>query len=295
MVVTGSEVTGIVLENGAAVGVRIKNGRGGNDSGREFRAPIVISNAGISNTFEKLLPLSVTRKAAPGLDRLVSGCSAVTLYLGLKGSPKVLGVKGENYWINESMEHGDMAGQTEAVLRGAPRRCFVSFPSLRNGSQDYHTAEIIACVDYGPFRPWEGGGWRKNAPQYAAVKQRISEGLLSLADRHLPGLKDLVGYQELSTPLSMQHFSNRPLGAMYGYRPDRTLFGRTWFRARTPVKGLYLAGSDLCTMGVAGGLMGGVACASAVIGRLGLVKIVGSAKKSHRQTADHQAFQPPGQ
>ena len=40
-----------------------------------------------------------------------------------------------------------------------------------------------------------------------------------------------------------------------------------WLRPQTRLKGLYLMGSDICTLGIGGALMGGVLSASAVLGR----------------------------
>src|SRR5581483_2992645 len=57
-VVTSAEVASILLEGKKAVGVRMRDGR-------EFRAPIIMSNAGAALTFERLLPADL-----PALDRL---------------------------------------------------------------------------------------------------------------------------------------------------------------------------------------------------------------------------------
>ncbi|MOA65493.1 hypothetical protein D3C78_1919010 [compost metagenome] len=44
-------------------------------------------------------------------------------------------------------------------------------------------------------------------------------------------------------------------------------FRQKWQRAQTPIKGLYITGQDLATDGVIGALVGGVLCASAVVGK----------------------------
>jgi all-trans-retinol 13,14-reductase len=46
-------------------------------------------------------------------------------------------------------------------------------------------------------------------------------------------------------------------------------------RAATPIRGLYLTGADLITLGVAGALFGGVTAASAILGRNMVKAIVG--------------------
>ena len=49
-----------------------------------------------------------------------------------------------------------------------------------------------------------------------------------------------------------------------------------WLKPRTRVPGLYLTGQDVATCGVAGALMGGVVCASNVLGRNLLARIASS-------------------
>jgi hypothetical protein len=39
------------------------------------------------------------------------------------------------------------------------------------------------------------------------LKQRVAEGLLEFVDRRYPGFKALVEYCEVSTPLTVEHFT----------------------------------------------------------------------------------------
>jgi all-trans-retinol 13,14-reductase len=44
--------------------------------------------------------------------------------------------------------------------------------------------------------------------------------------------------------------------------------------ARTPIRGLYLAGSDVVTLGIVGALVGGLVAAVAATGTLGAARIM---------------------
>lgn len=278
MVLINREVTQIIVENGRAAGVRVTNHALPGNPQEEYYAPVVVSATGADITFHQLLPRGLAHRVPYHSKDLTSGCSGVTLYLGLKESPAKLGLHGENLWINRTTGHESMQLHTEAVLRGEPLRCFVSFPTLRSGRTVHHTAEIVALVDYAPFERWKDQEWRQRDREYYALKERIGDGLLRLVEEHLPGLTGMVDHRELSTPLTIEYFTNRPYGAMYGYKPDVQRFRKVRFRTDTPIKGLYLAGSDQCAMGIAAGMMSGLAAASAVSGPLGLLRIVGTAR-----------------
>ena len=59
----GHEVTKIILENGRAVGVEVQPKKGKEQPRLEFRAPVIVSDAGAWNTFTRLLPARRSRFA----------------------------------------------------------------------------------------------------------------------------------------------------------------------------------------------------------------------------------------
>lgn len=128
------------------------------------------------------------------------------------------------------------------------------------------TAEIVAITDYGAFKRWADRPWMDRGEEYDTLKHRIAAGLLRLVERKFPGFSDLVEYQEVSTPLSVEHFMQSPEGAIYGLAGTPERFRQKWLGVRTPVKNLYLAGSDVYFHGLVGATMGGLAAASAAMG-----------------------------
>jgi len=283
MVLINREVTGIIVENNSAAGVRVLDHRFFPPREQEYRAPLIISAAGASSTYLKFLPPETTGQTADDIRALPHGNSSVALYLGLNHDPAALSIHGENVWINEKFGHDTMAECTRKVLEGNPASCYVSFPSMRDGSAGRHTAVIIAIVDYDVFEKWKEQPWRFKDDEYRVMKERISEGLLRLAERHLPGLSVMVEYRELSTPITIEHFTDKVRGAMYGFRPVRRFYEKEWYGIPTPVKNLYLSGADVCSVGITGAMMGGMAAASMVNGPLGLFRIVASGRRSARR------------
>jgi all-trans-retinol 13,14-reductase len=99
------------------------------------------------------------------------------------------------------------------------------------------------------------------------VKKTLTERLLAVVYRHLPQLTGKIDVCELSTPLTTRHFANYERGEIYGLAHTPARFREPLLRPRTPIRGLFLTGQDVTACGVAGALMGGVLCASAVVGR----------------------------
>ena len=56
-------------------------------------------------------------------------------------------------------------------------------------------------------------------------------------------------------------------GAMYGLAATPARFQERWLRPQTSIRNLYLTGTDICTPGVAGALVGSWLTASAIMGR----------------------------
>jgi all-trans-retinol 13,14-reductase len=254
-----AEVERILVRGGRAVGVRLKGGE-------EVLAPLVISDAGARNTYLRLLPPEVPVPFRDELSAVPPGMGFVTLYLGLSASGASLGVKGENLWCHRSLDHDAAWAARPRLVDGVVDNTYVSFPSLKDPEATAHTAEIVAPADPASFAPWAGTRWMKRGEEYEAVKERIADALLAEAERHLPGLSRLVVCRELGTPLSTVHFTAHPAGESYGTPFLPGSLRQPWRTARTPVRGLYLAGADALFLGVTGAGMGGVAAAVAAAG-----------------------------
>jgi all-trans-retinol 13,14-reductase len=277
----GHEVTKIILEDDRAVGVEVQPQKGKDQSRLEFRAPVVVSDAGAWNTFTRLLPGEAIPFRAE-LETLPEGLEAVELFLGLKRDPRELGFQGENYWIFSSFDHDRMCAGRNDMLEGRAPMAYLSFPSLKDPQARSHTAEIVAPFSHRALVAFREEPWRRRGTDYEAAKGRVTQALLALVEQQHPGFRDLVAYAELATPLTFEHFTGAPSGTIYGYpaTPDR--FRKTWLTPKTPIRNLYLTGTDAAVLGVMGALMGGVATASTLLGPAGFLEITRAANRPHR-------------
>jgi len=267
-----AEVERILVANGRAAGVRLAGGE-------TLRAPVVISAAGARATYLKLLGDEVDIPFREKLRAIPAGMAHVSLYLGLSRSPTGIGVRGENYWLHDALDHDGMWARSGEVLDGKAPQIYVSFPSLKDPEARAHTAELVAVADAGLFDRWRGSDWMRRGDDYRATKERIADGLLRQVERRLPGLSGLVAHRELSTPLTTEHFTGHLRGEIYGLPATPERFALPWLGVRTPLRGLYLAGADAMMLGVGGALMSGVMCAAAVAGASTFGKVVAEGRR----------------
>jgi all-trans-retinol 13,14-reductase len=277
-IATSAEVRQILLNrSGRAHGVMMADGR-------EIQAPLVVSDAGATATYRRLLP-----RETPGLARaerilapLVPSPAHLCLYLGFRKSDAELGLNGTNRWLFGGRDHSAALASFEADHRQPLAEVFVSFPSAKDPTFNERfpgrsTAEAIALVPYRWFASWEKQPWRKRDAEYEALKREMEERLVDAVERAHPGVRQHIAHRELSTPLSTRHFTAYDHGEIYGLAATPARF-LSKLGPRTPVPGLYLAGQDAGTTGVLGALFGGVLAASAALNRNLINKIRAEAR-----------------
>jgi all-trans-retinol 13,14-reductase len=265
--VTSAEVERILVENVRAIGVRMADGR-------EFRAPLVVSDAGAANTFERLLPGDLTAMIAlrTRLRGVASSTAHLSLYLGLSKSAAELGIAGSNLWVYPSFDHDANVARSARNLDAAFPLVYISFPSAKDPDfarrfPGKSTIEAIATASYESFAAWDDSRWKRRSSSYDALKQSFADRLRAEIERQVPAASGCIEHAELSTPLTTRHFMNYAHGEIYGLSATPERYALRELGARTPVRGLYLTGQDAATLGVVGALFGGVICASAALGK----------------------------
>ncbi len=268
-----AEVTGVIVERGRAVGVRLADGS-------EQRAPVVISDAGVANTFGRLVPAEmVPAELRSAMAHVSPSVGYFCLYLGFRRTDAELGLTGTNLWLYPSADYdGDVRRFLDDPAAPLPT-VFASFPSSKDPSWPERfpgraTVDLVAPCPFEWVERWTDTRWHHRGPEYEAFKAKITERMLEALYRALPQLRGQVDVAELSTPLSTRHFAGHPRGELYGLEHSPARFELP-LRARTPIPGLFLTGADLATAGVAGALSGGMLTAIAAAGlRLGTWPVV---------------------
>ncbi len=259
-------------------GVRVKRGH----TVYEILAPLVISDAGLYNTLEGLLPKEVV--SSYGLDRLLGkvrhGPGLLSVFVGLDGTTEELGLKASNIW---AFQNSDLDGTYEKYISLTPEEAattpppllFLSFPSAKDPTyaQRYpgkSTCVIITIAPYEWFQTWTDERVMHRGDDYEGLKMAIGRHMWNQVCELFPQLEGRDEYFDVGTPLSNQYYLGTPQGEVYGIDHNITRFApeaMAELRPEIGVPGLYLTGQDVLGCGMAGAMFGGLLCASAVLKR----------------------------
>ena len=265
-VVVNAEVDQIVVTKNRAVGVRLSNGH-------EIRADKVVSDAGLRNTFGRLVPDEAgARSRMPAkVAGLRPAAAHLGLYVGLHGTTADLELNQSNLWLYPDYDHDANVARYMAAPSTDLPLSYVSFPSAKDPSWSSRypgtsTIDVITLAPHDWFAPWQHEPWRRRGSEYDDLKARFAERMLDDVYAHVPKARGQVAYHELSTPLSTAEFAGYQHGEIYGIEHTPQRFAQTWIKPRTPIGGLYLTGQDVLFCGVGSALMSGVLTAASVLG-----------------------------
>ena len=266
---TGCEVNEILVQDGKAIGCSYRIKEGHKWVEKKVYADTIISNTGARNTFRKLLRQPIH----PEIEQLESGGTALSIFLGLKESPKdKLGVTGGNFWLFDHYDHDKLTSKGDRT--DVPVEfCFLSFPSLKDPSKKAHTAEVIAFSNFETFEKWQHTDWQDRGEDYEQLKQKVAQDYIAFIEKRFPGFSDLIDFVEVASPLSLRTFTKRQKGAMYGLPVNKARYDLDCLNAQTTIPNLYLTGSDVMILGVAGATLGAFIPAAKIGSKLGLLSL----------------------
>jgi all-trans-retinol 13,14-reductase len=130
-----------------------------------------------------------------------------------------------------------------------------------------HTLEVMQLLPLTQAAQWFANPEQVNPVEYRhgaaylQAKHERTQRLIQVASAAIPDLASRVVFAELGTPVTFRRYGMSTMGTVYGLPPP---FGR--HRARTPVRGLHLAGSANLGPGSWAVVLSGIAVAEAVHG-----------------------------
>ncbi len=262
----------IVVRDGHVDGVRL-------DSGETVRAPVVVSNADYKRTMLSLVDRAhLTNESLARAESAVMSLPLVVAYV-IVDVDLAARLPNTNYFVFPTYDVEAEYARLEAGAAGDAPFSYVSLASVKDPG---HAAlcppghSNFQVMTLGPrgYASWgieagpaEGGPYRRSTA-YRDRKERVTEQLLAQAERVLGPIREHVVHLETATPLTQERYTLSTGGTSYGLRssPDQTGPLRPGYR--TEIEGLFLVGaSTTAGHGIAGTMIGGVRCASAVTGR----------------------------
>jgi len=235
-------VTDIEVRDGRAVGVETAEGL-------RIAADTIVSDASAPATMLELvgrehLPVDyVERVEAPG-----ASYTFFNVYLGLERD--VFEEQGLAHELFVSPDYDPLA-ERQASLAGDWSHSGIAVtdytrvdPGCAPRGGGVVVISAIAGWDFADV--WGTSGdlsdYHSN-PAYLAVKERVADELVRLADDAVPGLAAAVGHRETSSPLTNFAYTHNPFGAIEGYENTPANTGVGWLPQTTPISNLFLAGA----------------------------------------------------
>jgi phytoene dehydrogenase-like protein len=268
---THAEVIGIDVEDGVTTGVEL-------EGGERIEAPVVVSTADIKRTFLELLdPSAVPEESLARVRDFRMAAPLVCVYLGLDFDLNER-MPNTNYWVHPRY---DSEASYEYVTSGEfdpEPPVYITSATVKDPEWTGHTPSGCSTVElmtwatpsldaWGVDEGEDAGRYSRQA-SYREAKERITDQLIDAAESVLGELRPHILWKEAATPMTQTRYTASTEGSSYGIELATDQFGPLRPDVKTDVEGFYLGGvSTRSGHGIVGAMTGGLAAASAILGR----------------------------
>jgi len=230
-VYTRHKVDKVIVVDGEVRGVKVGD--------KVFRSRVVVANVNAKTLFEKLVDHEhVDRDYLEYIDSLKMSPSCFMVFLGVD-------MDLSNYpTIIENLDEG--------------------YSLVINSNADPSLAPIgmssVTILTLANYHEYPDRGSR----EYVVKKKMVTEEMIKRVEKIIPGISKHIVVLDSATPKTFERYTSMPEGAIYGF--DQTIYTRRPY-FKTPIKGLYLAGSSTFPGGgIEAVVISGIICAYDIIG-----------------------------
>ena len=229
------------------------------EDGDEITTDYVVSNAGPLTTYVDLIDKKhVPSNQLKAIGTRTIGPSAFTVYIGFDCEPEDMGIQEATNFIFTS----DDFDRTYALSKTLEQAESVLFTCYDVSDPDFSPLGTCqaALVTLQYAEPW----LHVPPSQYADAKYNYASGLLDVAEKVFPEIRNHIEECEVATPLTHMRYLGHPGGAIYGFdqhAKDSALF----IERKSPIRGLYFAGAWMGSGGFQPTLNSGAGAAQAIL------------------------------
>lgn len=259
-----AEVTKIVVENGEASYVQMKDGS-------QIYGGHVISNMHPVRTLEMTksdLIKHAYRERILSLENSVGGFIINIVFK--KDSFK--------YHKNNFYYHKDgrIWDPTEHTEENWPLAYALFFSASSRSVEYAESLTVLAYMKYDEVKQWDKtfntvSETEDRGPDYEVFKKKKAEILLDCVEEKFPGLRNCIKTYYTATPLSYRDYIGNDDGTMYGIVKDNRNPLKTFISPRTKIPNLYLTGQNLNLHGILGATMSALVTCSAFLGNENII------------------------
>lgn len=260
-IVCGAEAEELIERNGQIAAVRCKNGE-------TYEGRVFISDIHPAQTFamvkETHLLKNLFRRRIDSMENTV-GMFTVSLML----KPETLRYFNHNKYIYEKANVWTVAEETDHV-----GGVMVSARVPEDGSEYVRQIDLLTPMQWDLCKQWDNTRIGRRGEDYEQMKARVADECIALAEREIPGLRQMTETIYTSTPLTWHDYTLTPDGSAYGVRKDSRNLMMTMLSPRTPIPNLLLTGQNLMLHGVEGVTMTALKTCGELLGNDFIEKII---------------------
>ena len=242
-----AQVDQVTVEGGRVRGVRVGD--------RELRAEVVVSNANIKSTVERLVgPEHFDAEWLEAFGRVRLNTSSTQVYMALEPGATLP-------WISDlffTSTRSTFDSEALCDLHGESRTFSFYYPKLRPGT-DRHT--VVASMN-ARYEDWAA----LSDEDYEVHKRRMEADSVAALEGYVPGITGKLAHVESATPRTFAFYTQHDHGTSFGTKFEGLPFS---MKLSEQVEGLYHAGSvGIIMSGWLGAANYGAITANAVDGHL---------------------------
>ncbi len=247
-------VTGIAVSNGKLTGVLYRKNNDKNTGIAEAYCDEIIANNAVPNV-ALLLSGETGNNLQDELKYLKPGVSLLTLYLGFRKPLKNLGWNSYSTFVFD----GSVRSQADILKNNLGDFSNRTFTFIDYGQIDSGLAPsgksvgAVCCIDY--LKEWES----LTKDEYNFKKEKVASVLIDRIEGIIPGIKDVIEYYEVGTPLTIKRYTLNPGGAVYGFA--QTLSRKLIDNSKLPDNLHFASAWGRTGGGFSGAIFGGYLCA----------------------------------
>lgn len=241
-----AHVEQILVESGKAVGVRLSKGE-------ILKAPIVISNATIWDTFvgaHRCTPLVHPQDLPPSYRQSAIETPAVESFMHLH-----LGIRADG--LENLTGHHVVVHDASKDITEPGNTCMISIPSVWDANLAPENHHVVHAYTLEPYAGWE------RDEGYEDKKKVRSQPLFRALERVIPDIRERIVLELIGTPLTHSYYLRRYQGT---YGPAIAAGKGMFPSCQTPIAGLYRVGdSTMPGIGVPAVAASGILCANTLV------------------------------
>lgn len=215
-------------------------------NGEKYEGKLFISNMHPAKTMELVSEETGIRKLyQKRIGRMENTYGMFTLNIGLKPESLPYLNKNQYFYTKE-------ADPWHIYSKESPKGILASYGCVKEGEKWASCLDLITPMAYEEVAQWEGTQIGRRGADYEALKAEKAEQCISMAEKHIEGLREAIATTCTSTPLTYADYTGTKEGSAYGLRKDANNTLLTFLPPKTPVENLLLTGQNLNLHGILG-------------------------------------------